>query len=139
MKTQTAVKNYSLHQVMPWFHCHKISLSHTSPLSAPLHFGKKDYLLPWHSRGCLSPKCLTQKCFHSCNMIRIHTGYSIHKHVEYQANFHFLASKETFLSVNHIEFFFQYFIPSDIFGGGHRKVKIKRHLLFIQILHAYCS
>lgn len=37
----------------------KISLSQTS-LAASLHSGKKDDLLPWYSRGCLSQKCFTQ-------------------------------------------------------------------------------
>lgn len=102
----------------------KTSLSHTSP-SALLHFGEKKHaLIPWHSRGCLSQKCLTRKFFHSCNMIRTHTC-STHRHVEYQANFHFLASKVCFLSVNHMGFFFQYFILSDIFWGGSEMYKSK--------------
>lgn len=101
----------------------KISLSHSSPLSAPLHFGKKDDLLPWHnSRGCLSQKSLTQKCFHSCNMICTHTGCTQVCWISGQ--FSFFSFKRDFLvSKLHGIFFSTLFLVTSL--GGAQKGKNK--------------
>lgn len=79
MKTPMAVKNYSLHQVMPWFRLILKPVFLMLLLYQLCYLlGKKDDLLPWHNRSCLSPKCFTQKCLHSCNQF-VHTQAVVYK------------------------------------------------------------